>query len=87
MRNFVKVTLTEATSWDMQSICSVANALVRCGYVEDDVLQAIDAAVSVIPRHRFSAQGVALVYIYHLLCVLQSVAVCVCVLQSVAVCL
>ena len=87
MRNSVKVILTKPTGWDMQSICSVANALVRCGYVEDDVLQAIDAAVSVIPRHRFSAQGVALVYIYHLLCVLQSVAVCVCVLQSVAVCL
>ena len=49
------------TIWDMQSICSLVNAFVRCRYTDDGVMGAIDRVVCSIPRYRFSTQGVALV--------------------------
>jgi|LauGreDrversion2_3_1035106.scaffolds.fasta_scaffold296498_1 hypothetical protein len=42
--------------WDLLSLCSCINALVRCGYVEEDVMLAMDVAVCAMPRSRFSTQ-------------------------------
>ena len=50
------VVATPVGKWEMQSACSLANALVRCRYTEPDVMAAIDAALCGIAPGAFSTQ-------------------------------